>query len=133
MTDLLELQPDTRRPDLSHAHAAALRRAQFLDPPERMLAQLMLRRDLTHRQIAAILGIAPGTVSRRVTKLANRLYDPLVIRLIDRPGLLRPEYRTLGIEHFLLARTITHLADRHQMPRARIRAILDFLRAWARA
>jgi hypothetical protein len=120
------------RPDLGQAHAAALRRAEFLDRPDRMLAQMMLAQNATHRQIAGVLGIDPGTVCRRICKIANRLYDPLVIRLIDRPGGLRAEYRTLGIEYFLIGRSIVELADTHQMPRSRVRAILGMLRVWGR-
>jgi hypothetical protein len=98
-----------------------------------MLAQMMLAQNATYRQIAGVLGIAPGTVCRRVCKIANRLYDPLVVRLIEHPGALRQEYRTLGIEYFLIGRSIAQLADIHKMPRSQIRAILQMLRVWHRA
>lgn len=120
------------RPLPARPHASALRRAEHLTHEDRILVELTLSKTATCRQLAALLGISSGTALRRAWRIADRLYDPLVVRLIERPANLRPEYRQLGLEYFLHGKTIQQLQDVHQISKSKIRAILDYLRIWSK-
>ena len=95
--------------DTNFHHAAAdgrnkssgLRRALALESKDRLLLEMALSGRMTLRQIAGLLEIEPGTVSRRVHRLINRLYDPVVVALLEHPGRLAEEFRQLGIEYFV--------------------------------
>jgi hypothetical protein len=109
---------------------ALLRRAQFLLEPDRTIFNLLARGNVTRRQIARILNLPAGTVTRRIQRLANRLHDPLIGALLDEHCPLPPEHRQLGIEHFLQDVTYERLADVHQLSRYQVRAMIAFVRGW---
>jgi hypothetical protein len=110
---------------------AVRKRAAFLLEPERTLFQLLADGSVSRRQVARMLKVPPGTLTRRVQKLANRLHDPLVVALLDNDRCpLASEYRQLGIEHFLQGRTIRNLSDRHRISASKVRDMIQFIRGW---
>lgn len=111
-------------------HAGLLHRAGMLREPDRTLFKLMLSGNVSHRQIARMLQVPAGTVTRRIRRLANRLHDPIVVTLADAHCPLSEEYRQLGLEHFLQAQSVPKLADLHRMSQKQVRDILSFLRGW---
>lgn len=129
---ILDYQTQAVRAIGEDAYAVVLRRARHLCPADRALLEMALLRKLSRREIGALLGIPAGTVTRRVWRIGNRLYDPLAVALMERPGKLRTEYRQVGIEHFVQALTARQIADRHQMNVKEVRRILEFLRVWAK-
>ena len=54
----------------------------------------------------------------------------MVAALFDPRCPLAPEYRQLGIEHFLLGASMNQLADKHRLPFPHVRRIIIFLRGW---
>lgn len=114
------------------AHQRLLRRADLLTDADKMLFTLVNQGTLSLRQVSRLTGIAGGTLSRRLQRLANRLHDPVVASLVDHGKSLRPEHRQLGIEHFLHGKTIAQLADLHQMTCREVARTLAFLRGWSR-
>ncbi|MCC7349086.1 MAG: hypothetical protein IT446_00830 [Phycisphaerales bacterium] len=109
-----------------------LDRIRFLDDADQMLLTLVQQGSVSLRQISRLTGVHGGTLSRRIHRLASRLHDPVVASLIDHGKALRTEHRQLGIEHFLHGKSITQLADLHQMTRREVSRILTFLRGWSR-
>ena len=129
----LDQHASTRRDiPLDETQKALLRRGRFLLPHDRLLLDLVMKNRLSRRQVAMILGLEPGTVTRRLQRLGQRLHDPLVLALTDSSCRLAPDYRQLGIEHFLQGLSSTELADRHQIPRAHVRQMLAYIRGWHR-
>jgi hypothetical protein len=112
------------------AQERMLYRATFLDDQDQILVKLAVQDGVSHRQLARLVGVPPGSLSRRLHRLANRLHDPLVIALVEHPDGLRPEVRQLGIEHFLQARSLCALADLHRMPQHQVAHALGIVRGW---
>jgi DNA-directed RNA polymerase specialized sigma24 family protein len=108
-------------------------RIALLLPPDRALAELVLRDGATHRQIARLLKITPGQVSRRVRGIGKRLHDPRVVALLHPDCPLEPEYRQVGVERFLQDRSVHDLAAAHACPAAEIRRKLVAINFWYRA
>jgi len=104
----------------------------LLAPDDRRLLDLALTYRMPHRQIGLALNLPAGTVTRRLKRLLARLHDPLVHALTDANCPLAPEYRQLGIEHFLLGLPTPRLADLHRMSTLQVRQILAFIRGWHR-
>jgi len=111
-------------------HELLRRRARFLREQDRALVELALGEKASLREIAQLLGIPAGTVSRRLWRLSARLSDPLVVALLERGDPLREEYRQLGIEYFLRGQSMEELADLHRMSRREVQKALDFVRGW---
>lgn len=111
---------------------ALLKRLDLLPDSDRAMVALALEGRVSRREIAQLLGLPPGTVSRRLRRLGNALHDPIVVALVERPIGLPAEYRQLGIEHFLLGFSTRRLADLHQMTRHEVRKALEHIRGWFR-
>jgi hypothetical protein len=107
-----------------------LTRARWLDPDDRLLVELAVKNRLSRRKLGQLFHVPAGTISRRLQRLAARLYDPLVADLVDPSCPLAPEYRQIGIEHFLRGQTIPTIADKHQMRHADVRSILQYTKGW---
>ena len=129
----LERQASARAPrGLSDGQRAVLKRAELLDPDDRLLVRLAVHNGVSRRQLAQIVNQQPGSVTRRLQRLGARLNDPLVVALIDGRCPLPPEYRQLGVEHFLQGRTMRQLADAHRMTLSEVRRVIAYLRGWHR-
>jgi hypothetical protein len=112
---------------------ALLRRAEFLEPEDRRLIHAVFLESMSLCQIARLFGVNPGTISRRIQRVAARLYNPLVAALVEdhlNQRTLPPEARQLGIEHFLQGKSVRQLADLHQMTRRVVGKMLDDLKTW---
>ncbi len=114
-----------RRPDVD----TLLRRAIHLPPRDEAILRWILG-GLTVRETGRLVGIQAGTVSRRFNRLINRLIDPFVVALIERPEGITPEDQQLGIEHALLGRSVRELAVVHRTSEGEVRASLAFVRGW---
>jgi len=110
--------------------ADVLRRAKLLPDADRRLIELAVRGTLSCRQIGGAIGVGHGTVARRLARVLARLRDPLVVALLEPTCPLAPEYRQLGVEHFLQGKSMIELADTHRMDRRRVRDVLNFIRGW---
>jgi hypothetical protein len=106
-----------------------LKRAELLPEQDQILVELALRHT-SHRKIAEILKLAPGSVTRRVRKLSRRLYDPVVIALLHEKCQLPPELRQMGVERLLLGMHIQDIARKHQLHPVELRKRLGFLTGW---
>ena len=107
-------------------------RIELLLDDDRVLAQLVLRDGATHRQIAMLLKVTPGQVSRRVRRIGKRLHDPRVTALLHPHCPLEPEYRQVGVERFLQDRSVKELAAERACSTAEIRRKLGAINFWYR-
>ncbi len=119
----VEVQDDRKRIQ------EVLKRAQLLPEQDRLIVELALR-STSHRKIAALLKLAPGSVTRRVRKLSQRLYDPMVIALLHETCTLPPELRQMGVERLLLGMHFKEIATKHQLHPVELRNQLGFLKGW---
>src|SRR5215207_4194694 len=110
-------------------HAGLRQRIALLLPADRAIAELVLG-GATHRQIASLLKCTPGSVSRRVRRLRNRLHDARVAALLHPECPLEAEYRQIGVERILLDRSLRELAARHEVSLGEIRRRLDAIDFW---
>lgn len=115
------------------AHTEALKaRVQLLDPPDRVLMELVPTGMRSIRQVARMLDANPGTLSRRMRTVWRRINHPLVNHLMGRQCVLSAEYRQLGIERYMLGMSAQVIAERHRMKASDVRRILEYLRGYAR-
>jgi DNA-directed RNA polymerase specialized sigma24 family protein len=105
-------------------------RIELLDRDDQILLELTLSTNVSQRRIAEMLGVEPGTVTRRLQRLSRRLHDPLVVRLLDPRCPLGPDYRQIGVEHFLAGRSVADIAQRLGRTRASVRMTVENVRAW---
>jgi hypothetical protein len=119
----VEVQDDRKRMQ------EVLKRAELLPEQDRLLVELALR-NTSHRRIAEILRLAPGSVTRRVRKLSRRLYDPTVFALLHESCSLPAELRQMGVERLLLGMNFKQLAKKHQLHPVELRKRLGFLKGW---
>jgi hypothetical protein len=130
---VLERQLNVRTPrHLGDGQRALLKRAELLDPDDRLLVRLAVHNGVSRRQLAQVLHIPPGSVTRRLQRLGARLNDPIVVALLEPRCPLAPEYRQLGVEHFLQGRSMRQLADAHRMALCEVRQMIAYLRGWHR-
>ena len=116
----------------TEATRKVLARAALLLPEDRAMVELALR-GVTHRQIASLLKLDPGNVSRRLKRLARRLHDPLVLALLDEKCPLDPEVRQLAVEKLLVGLGETQLAAKHGLAPAEVKKRLGFVNGWHQA
>ena len=107
-------------------------RIDLLKPNDRLLIELALSGNHSHRRIAELLEIEPGSVSRRVRRVARRLHEPVVRRLMEERCPLPAEYRQIGVEHFLTGMSTKELAEKHGVAAGQVRRVVQFLRWWSR-
>lgn len=108
-----------------------VRRAKHLDPTERALFDLILVHNTSHRQVGALVGVSAGTISRRVRKIKNRLYDRTTVFLtLDR--LLPEEMKQVGLDHYLRGNSVKQISLKRKISDAQVRGILIACRELAR-
>src|SRR5690349_15128131 len=90
--DQMEQRSGRTRAEPHHA----LRRAAHLLPGDRVLVEMVLQHRMSLRQVATILKQTPGTISRRLRRITNRMTDPIVESLLDPEQRLAADYRRLG-------------------------------------
>jgi hypothetical protein len=107
-------------------------RLKLLSAPDRALVLMSLQNRLTRKQMGDLVGVAKGTVSRRLRRIMNRLHDPIVLAVIDPTCTLTSEYKVLAIEYFLHCLPMTAIARRHQLTLYDVRTGLEYVRGWFR-
>jgi hypothetical protein len=120
----------TRPNPLGHEH---LRRCiDLLDKDDRLLIELANGAGASHRKIAELMKLQAGTVSRRLRRVWGRVGDPIVTRLLDDRCPLGPDYRQIGVEHFLIGRSAARIAADRDMTPAAVREVIGYVRTWHR-
>jgi DNA-directed RNA polymerase specialized sigma24 family protein len=107
-------------------------RIALLLPADRAIAELVLRDGASHRQIASLMNVTPGQVSRRIRRIGERLHDARVAALLHPDCPLEPAYRQVGVERFLQDKSVKELAAEHACAAAEIRRRLDAINFWCR-
>ena len=130
-TIVLESRPGPRAANLEPAEEL-WERISLLHPADRILLELYFRARASYRQIGRIVNRPPGSVNRAIRRLGRRLHDPLVLTLLHPDCPLDPVYRQIGVEHFLSGLPVPQLARQHDLPAARVRRIVHFVRSWHR-
>jgi len=120
------------RPNCDGSNRSLLERARFLLPPEKLLLELAFKNQLSHRQIAQILTIPAGTVTRRLQRICRRLRDPMILALLEHECELPAETRALAIAHFLHRRSAAQLAGQHARSEGEVLRLLEYVRGWYR-
>ncbi|HEX8521543.1 MAG TPA: hypothetical protein VF669_04745 [Tepidisphaeraceae bacterium] len=116
-------------PDNQQRLKAALKRAALLPEQDRLLIELVLR-NTPKRRIAELLKRTPGNVCRRIDKLCRRLYDPVVISLMNEKCPLPADLRQMGVERLLLGMNCKEIGQKHGMGPREVKKRLEFLTAW---
>ena len=106
------------------------KRILFLDLADQKLLQLTLKGTLTKRDVGMLMGIAPGTVSRRIRRLMVRLHDPMVAALVESGELLPELHREVGLAFFLRRWTIARIARDYEISRHEVGLMLQYIRGW---
>ena len=108
-------------------------RVQLLDEDDRILVELSGDLRASHRQIAQLMKLDVGTVSRRLRRIGGRIHSPLVARLLDSSTCpLGPNYRQIGVQHFLTGKTFARIAAENGTSIAFVREAIAAVRAWHR-
>jgi DNA-directed RNA polymerase specialized sigma24 family protein len=97
--DRMIIEAPHPRPTLREARQASealLKRAALLAPADRALVELAVGSSASQRQLATVLRMDAGTVTRRLKRLLGRLYDPLVLSCSTRTTLCRRSIASLG-------------------------------------
>jgi len=130
---ILESGTRVRSADRELADGEALwKRIELLTRDDQILLELSIRGGASNRQIGRLLNRSPGSVSRRLQRLGRRLHDPLVLALLQPNCPLEAEFRQIGVERFLCGTPMPVLAQKHQLTRAKVRAILLLIKGWHR-
>lgn len=113
--------------------AGVEKRILFLDLADQKLLQLTLKGTLTRRDVGMLLGIAPGTVGRRIRRLMTRLHDPMVVALVESGELLPELHREVGLAFFLRRWTIERIGREYELSPREIGRMLQYIRGWSGA
>ena len=108
-----------------------LRRAQLLPSDDQRLLHLALAGHDSPREIAALTNRHPGTVSRRVRALRQRLETPIAQALFLHANTLPESLRHLALAHFMLNQPLHTLRQQLGLTPRELNAQLDYLKAWS--
>lgn len=109
-----------------------LRRASHLVNPDRMIVELFIRGQCSHRRIGTLLEMPHGTVTRRLRRIGQLLHDPMIVRLLDGPCPLERTDRQIAVGYFLHRRSLRDLAMMHQLSPTHVSQRVQFVRGWFR-
>ena len=107
-------------------------RIDLLPPSDRLLVELVMSGAVSRKRAAELLGVEPGTVTRRLRRISARLHDPIVRELMMDRCPLAADYRQIGVEHFLTGLSAEKLGHRHGIRASEVRRMLQFVRGWCR-
>ena len=116
----------------AQSHPDLKRLLNLLSEKDRVLVEMALKHNLSRRQIAVILGLTPGTITRKIRRVVNRLNDPLIAALANPTCTLSAEHRQIAIEYFLHRQSVADLSRQHALSKNEVRTILDYVRGWHR-
>jgi len=104
----------------------------LLPSADRVLLELVPTGDRSVREVARLLGVNPGWLSRRYHAILRRVQDPQVAAVLSPACDLPVELRQIAIERWLLGTKTSVIADRHKLSRARVDESLAFLNGYLR-
>jgi DNA-directed RNA polymerase specialized sigma24 family protein len=104
-------------------------RAAWLDPPDRALIDQVYSQHVSTRVIATALGVSTRSVQRRVRRLARRLTDPTVVRLIRRQADWPRPIAQVAIDFYVRGRSLRRIAARRGLTLHQTRRRLEQARA----
>ncbi len=104
----------------------------YLSPRDRRLLELADAGE-SHRHIGRLLGLSPGTVSRRLSGLETRLKSREAGVLLDPACPLPNDIRRIAIRHFIAGASLRRLAAEFRMPLAAVQIQVHFARGVVRA
>lgn len=108
-------------------------RIALLDLKDRMLLDLVPTGQRSLREVARLMEVSPGQLSRRLRALLRRIDHPFVHHLFHKSCLLHPALRQVGIEYYLLDMTLRAIADKHQMSERETRALVEQIKGYGKA
>jgi hypothetical protein len=108
------------------------KRLNLLSASDRALVLMTLEQGLTRKQMGELVGVAKGTISRRLRRIMNRLHDPLIVAVTDPACTLTAEYKVLAVEYFLHCLPMPAIAQRHRLTLYDVRIGLEYIRGWFR-
>lgn len=105
---------------------------EMLPARDRILLELVPSGERSVREVARLLGVNPGWLSRRYRVMLRRLGDPMVGVVMARGCTLPMELREMAVERWLLGMTTGAIAEKHRVVRTRVTEGLAFVRGYAR-
>jgi hypothetical protein len=127
--DLLETR-QTRGYGRVELNRGIQKRMKFLEPADRKLLEITLAGKLTRREAGMMLGLDPGTVTRRIHTLLRRLNSRVVAALAEDGDLLPELHREVGLAFFLHRRSIRWIARQAGLSEYAVRGMLTYVRGW---
>jgi hypothetical protein len=111
-----------------------LNRAAKFPERERVFLEMLLKHRLSHRQIAACIGIHAGSVARAARGLIRKLHDPVVALLSEErsASTLPKQDLELAEQHVLLNRPLEAIAADRGMSAHVLARQMNFIRGYAR-
>jgi DNA-directed RNA polymerase specialized sigma24 family protein len=103
---------------------------QFLEPADRKLLDITLRGRLSRREVAVMLGMDPGTVTRRIHMLLRRLNTRIVGALVEDGALLPELHREVGLAFFLHKWSHRRIARELGLSEYMVRRMIEYVRGW---
>lgn len=107
-------------------------RIELLLPDDRLLVELIMGGTISRRQAAQLMKLGTGTVTRRMQRIGARLHDPIVRHLMEPKCPLPPDYRQIGVEHFLAGLSSKKLAAKHGITSGEVSRMIEYVRGWHR-
>lgn len=113
--------------------AGVEKRILYLDLADQKLLQLTLKGTLTRREVAMLMGVAPGTVGRRIGRMMTRLHDPMVAALVESGKLLPELHQEVGLAHFLRRWPLDRIGREYGLNPREVGRMLQYVRGWGGA
>ena len=126
LLDRIEVKPR----DLSDFGLALAKRSAYLSAADQTLLKLVLRGAVSRRSMALVLGKTPGTITRKLRRLMNRLHDKRVVRLIDEGQLLPEHCREIGLRSMLRGETIATIGREMKLAPWRVKVLRRYVSEW---
>jgi hypothetical protein len=108
-----------------------LQRAKLLPSDDQKLLHLALAGHYSTREIAAVLKCHPGTVSRRIRALRQRLESPVAESIYLYSHTLARDLRELALAHFILNQPLHVLCTQLGLTLRELNRQVDYIKAWA--
>ena len=130
-----QLEHRTREPETDERSAdrELTRYIKFLPEDDQLMVELILRRNVTHREMARVMRCSAGSITRRMGRVLRLLSDPLVIALADPNCSLDPLHRQIAIERRLHGRTVAEIAKQQSISCQQVCRMLQYAEGWAAA
>jgi DNA-directed RNA polymerase specialized sigma24 family protein len=123
---------EARRPETLEQMRQLMKWIDHLPRKDQTLLKLVVQVKLTRGEVARALGVPRGTITRRLQRLARRLYNPLAMALLDESCDLSDEQRRVAIAVLITNEPMNKLAARLRRPVREVKDIVTFVRGWHR-